>query len=208
MAVYRLRKVWPDYAGRVRLKFCSLAIELKNRRPTPKDIVDIEIPLMKEQQPDLPIGPWQAPEWRYVPTLLPAFEALKAAEEQGDEAAWEFSWLIRHAFFAQSRTICMRHELEAIAGEAGLEVDRFLRTWDGGVLRHVVETESHHGWEELKVPGSPTFVLPGGEQIANPGAIHMELGEHHEILKKEPANCPDGDCLRPFRAMLEKVIAG
>jgi len=115
MAVYRLRKVWPQHRGRVRVLFRALSLELKNRRSTPKPVVDVEIDLMLRQEPHLPIGPWTAPEWQYVPTFLPAFEAEKAAAQQGDEAGWEFSWQVRQAFFARSRTVCMRHELERVA---------------------------------------------------------------------------------------------
>ena len=162
---------------------------------------------MLQQEPDLPIGPWSAPEWQYVPTLLPAFEAEKAAAQQGDEAAWEFAWRLRYAFFAESRTICMRFELEEIARAAGLDVDRFLADWDSGLLREPVEAESHHGWEVLEVPGSPTFVLPSGKQIGNPGAVRVTWGPNHEVLEVQPADCPNGDCLQPFRDMLDEVVS-
>lgn len=208
MAVYRLRKIFPEYRGRVRILFRALSLELKNEQPTPKQIVDVEIGLMAQQEPDLPIGPWQAPEWQYVPTFLPAFEAEKAAAQQGEEAGWEFSWQVRHAFFAHSRTVCMRHELADVARKAGLDVDRFLKDWDSGLLREAVEAESHRGWEELKVQGSPTFVLPSGEQIWNPGAIRVKWGRNYEVQGTEPANCPGGDCLQVFRSLLDNAIAG
>ena len=208
MAVYRLRKVWPEYRGRVCIGFRALALELKNGRSTPKPVVDVEIPLMKQQEPELPIAPWSAPEWQYVPTLLPAFEAEKAAAKQGHDAAWEFAWHVRHAFFAQSRTICMRFELAKIAGEAGLDVDRFLTDWDSGQMRALVEAESRHGWEGLQVPGSPTFVLPSGKQVGNPGGAKVKWGPNHEVLDMQPADCPEGDCLQVFRDLLEEAIRG
>src|SRR5579885_1951968 len=114
MAVYRLRKVWPEYQGRVRLVFRALSLELQNGRSTPKHTLDLETLLMAKQEPDLPIYPWRSEDWKYVPTLLPAFEAEKAAAQQGDEAMWEFSWKVRHAFFRQSRTICMRFVLAEV----------------------------------------------------------------------------------------------
>jgi predicted DsbA family dithiol-disulfide isomerase len=155
---------------------------------------------------DLPITHWFAPQWKYVPTLLPAFEAEKAAARQGDEAAWEFAWRIRHAFFAESRTICMRFELADAAGEAGLDVDRFLQDWDSGLMRKPALDESHHGWEVLQATGSPTFVLPSGKQVANPGAMRVKWGPNHQVLEKTPADCPNGDCLQVFRNMLEEAI--
>lgn len=206
MAEYRLRKVWQQYQRRVRILSRALSLELKNGRSTPKPIVDSEIPLMAEQEPDLPIGPWSAPEWTYVPTFLPAFEAVKAAREQGDEAAWNFEWEVRYAFFAQSRTVCMRFELAEVARAAGLDVDRFLADWDSGRFRAQVVEESHHGWEELEVPGSPTFVLPSGKQVHNPGAARVQWGESYEILDVTPADCPGGDCLQVYREMLDEAI--
>jgi predicted DsbA family dithiol-disulfide isomerase len=206
MALYRLRLIWPEYRGRVRIVFRSLSLELKNLRPTPKPILDQEIPLIAQQQPDIPIDIWRGPLWTFVPTFLPAFEAEKAAERQGDEAAWEFSWLVRHAFFARSRTVCMRFELADIAREAGLDVGQFLDDWDSGLLREVIEAESHHGWEVLQVLGSPTFLLPSGRQVSNPGAIQVTWGEDGRIGATEPANCPDGDCLQVYRTMLDEVI--
>lgn len=209
MALFRLRTVWPEYRGRVRIVFRALALELKNERSTPKPTLDVEIPLIKEQQPDIPIRHWRRPEWQFVPTLLPAFEAEKAAAIQGDEAAWEMSWRLRNAFFEHSRTICMRHELARAAREASLDVDRFLADWDSGRIRELVLTDSRRGWDELKVPGSPTFVLPSGKQVPNPGAWQVTWAKDHlgvESVDKDV--CPDGDCLRPFRAMLDEAAEG
>jgi hypothetical protein len=101
----------------------------------------------------------------------------------------------------------MRFVLADVAREAGLDVDRFLVDWDSGRFRRAVIEESHHGWEELKVPGSPTFVLPSGKQVPNPGAIGVEWGPHHSVQSITPADCPNGDCLQVFRDMLDEAIA-
>jgi predicted DsbA family dithiol-disulfide isomerase len=102
----------------------------------------------------------------------------------------------------------MRFELEKVAREAGLDVQRFLQDWDSGLLREQVLAESRHAWEELHVPGSPTFVLPSGKQVGNPGAVRVKWGPNHEILQVTPADCPNGNCLQVFRDMLEEVISG
>lgn len=190
LATYRLRRLWPAYAGRVLIRWRALSLELINRRPTPKNIVDIELPLIAEQEPDIPLGPWQAPEWTYPVTILPAFEALQCALRQGHEAAWEFNWRVRRAFFAESRCISMRHVLLEIAAECGLDVDRFRADFDSGSARPAVLAESARGWHELKVPGSPTFVLPSGRQVANPGAVRVTWGPEHEVLAVEPPEQP------------------
>src|SRR6266516_8074493 len=50
MAVYRLRKLWPEYERRVRIAWRALSLEAKNSKSTPKNIVDVEIPLMAQQE--------------------------------------------------------------------------------------------------------------------------------------------------------------
>jgi predicted DsbA family dithiol-disulfide isomerase len=190
MAVYRLRKIWPEYADRVRIAWQALSLELHNREATPKNIVEAEIPLMAWQEPDLPIGPWKAADWQYPATILPAFEALRCAELQSDSLAWEFSWMLRKAFFADSRCISMRHVLLELSHECGLDVERFSRDWDSGAQRPLVIAESQRGWEQVKVPGSPTFVLPSGRRIHNPGALRVSWGPNAELQKIEPPEQP------------------
>ncbi len=205
MAVYRLRKLWPEYERRVRIAWRTLSLEVKNRKSTPKNIVDVEIALMAQQEPKLPIGPWKAAEWQYPVTILPAFEALKCAMLQGDGPAWEFNWRARKAFFDESRCISTRHVLCELAGQSGLDVEHFMRDWDSGRQRPTVLAESHRGWEELKVPGSPTFVLPSGRQVHNPGALRVTWGPNYSIQRVDP---PQKAWQEAFRELLDAAVAG
>ena len=199
MAVYRLRLLWPEFRSRVKIAWRSLALEIKNRKSTPKTIVDVEISLMAEQQPDLPIGPWRAPEWQYPVTILPAFEAVKCASLQGGERAWDFAWRTRRAFFAESRCISMRHVLLELARESALDVDRFAADWDSGTFRAEVLADTHRGWEELRIPGSPTFVLPSGRCVHNPGAYRVTWGPNHEVERVDPPE-------RPWREAFQELL--
>ena len=206
--MYRLRQLWPEYGARVRVAWRALALEIKNEQTTPKFILDQEIPLMARQEPELPIGPWRAPEWQYPVTLLPAFEARACAERQGDAAAWEFGWRVRMALFAESRCVSARHVLLEVARESGLDLERFARDWDSGAERPRILAESHRGWEILNVDGSPTFVLPNGRQVHNPGAWKATWGPGKQIVKVDPApDAPDGDWRRAYRAFLDEAVA-
>ncbi len=161
---------------------------------------------MTRQEPDLPIGPWRAPEWQYPATILPAFEALACAEQQGEECAWEFSWRVRAAFFAESRCISMRHELRTLARASGLDVARFQADWDSGRERPRVLAESHHGWEVLKVRSSPTFVLPNDRQVNNPTALVVTWSKDKQIEQIDPpADAPGGDWRPVYRSFLEEA---
>ena len=206
--MYRLRQLWPDYRGRLRVGWRTLALEVKNGQSTPKLILDQENPLMMRQEPNLPLADWRTPVWQYPVTVLPAFEALACAEHQGDDLAWEYSWRVRAAFFAESRCISMRHELRRLARESGLDVARFQADWDSGRARPRVLADSHHGWEVLKVRSSPTFVLPSGRQVNNPAALEVTWGPDKQIRQVDPPpDAPDGDWRRVYRAFLDEAAA-
>ena len=196
--MYRLRELWPDYRNRVRIEWKALALEWKNENSTPKHIVDDEFILMARQEMELPISAWRAPDWTYPVTFLPAFEAIRCAVKQGEQQGWEFSWRVRVAFFKESRNVAMRHVLLELAAESGLDVEQFRRDWDDGAERRPVLEESEHGWEELKVDGSPTFVLANGRQIHNPGAWRVTWGPKHTVQKVEPAERPWREVYREF----------
>ena len=187
LAVYRLRRVWPDHAGRVRIVWRALSLEYINERGTPKPIVDAEIGLLQQIEPQLPIQPWPRPDWQWPVAFWPAFEALACAQAQGHDAAFAMSWALRHAFFAEGRCPSLRHELLAIAAEVAadgaLDLARFEDDWDSGRHKASVIADSRRGWHDLKVAGSPTFVLPGGRQVSNPAAGRADIDKEWGVVR-------------------------
>jgi hypothetical protein len=104
LATYRLRQVWPEFAGRVRVVWRALSLEYINRRiGTPPPMFEAEKALFARIEPNLPWQPWTRPAWEWPATMWPAFEALACAQAQGHEAAWAMSWALRYAFFAEGR---------------------------------------------------------------------------------------------------------
>ncbi len=208
LATYRLRQVWPAYQGRLRIVWRALALEYRNDHGTPKRILDAETGLMPRIEPGLPITPWTRPDYEWPVTFWPAFEALACAREQDDEAAWAMSWALRHAFFADGRSLSLRHELFAVAHEvaatASLDYGRFERDWDGGRYKESVLIESRRGWYELNVPNSPTFVLPDGRQISNPAAGVMDLDGQGGVVRSYTPY--DGDPLAAYRSFLDEAL--
>jgi predicted DsbA family dithiol-disulfide isomerase len=210
LAVYRLRQVWPEYAGNVQIVWRALSLEYINRQGTPKPVLDAEIDLMRERiEPGLPIHHWPRPEWQWPVTFWPAFEALACAQAQSHDAAFAMSWALRRAFFAEGRSPALRHELLEIAGqvaaEAGLDLARFEEDWDSGRYKAGVIADSRRGWHELKVGGSPTFVLPDGHQISNPAAGEADIDEERGLVRSYTPFA--GDALAVFRDLLHAATA-
>ncbi|RIK35400.1 MAG: hypothetical protein DCC58_20555 [Chloroflexi bacterium] len=123
------------------------------------------------EEPELPWRMWDQPDSHWPVTAWPAFEAVKCAEQQSLALTDELDWRLRHAFFAESRCIALRHEILACAEAAGLEMARFTHDFDSGVVKGQVIAEAREGWERLQVNGSPTLVFPNGTQ-----AHGQELG--------------------------------
>ena len=71
LAAYRLRRLREEYAGRVEVAHRSLALEYVNREPTPKRVLDIELPMLMLEEPDIPYQPWAAPDSEWPVTMWP-----------------------------------------------------------------------------------------------------------------------------------------
>lgn len=210
LAAYRLRKVLPEFRGRVVVQHKSLPIELVTERPTPKPVLDNETPIILLEEPGIPYAPWHRPESEWPVTLMPAFEAIKCAERQGLAEAHELDWLIREAFFAGSRCVAMRHVLLELAEHAGCDLKRFREDFDSGVTRRQVMDESREGWEILDLPFSPVFVLPSGKRYPNPAAPHVNLDEdrHHRVVSVDLPSARGAEAHEVYRRMLRECIGG
>jgi len=210
VTTYRLRKLREEYQGRVAIAYRSLALEYVNKRSTPKFILDNEAPFLMLQEPEIPYQPWSGPDSEWPVTMWPAFEAVKCAERQSPALAAELDWTIRRAFFADNRCISMRYVLIELADQAGLDMRRFAEDFDDGVCKRQVLAEAQTGWEQLKVRGSPTFVLASGKQVSYPGLPQIELDEERNgrVVAFEPAPCRGPECLATLRALFDEALSG
>ncbi len=208
VTVFRLRSLRDEYRGKVVIDYKSLSLEYVNKRPTPKCILDNETPVVLLAEPDIPYQPWHAPETEWPVTMWPAFEAIKCAERQSPELAAELDWAIRKAFFADSQCISMRHVLFTLAEQSGLDRRRFADDFDNGVCKRAVLEEAQAGWEQLKVEGSPTFVLPSGKQCSYLALPQVKLDESRNcrLVSMEPAACEGAACLDVIRQMFDEAI--
>lgn len=212
VAAYRVRVVREEYRGRLIIEHKSLSLEYVNRQPTPKRTLDSECPFLMLAEPELPWEPWHAPLSEWPVTVLPAFEAVKCAERQDPALADELDWAIRTAFFAESRCISMRHVLLELAERVGLAMDQFMQDFDSGQTRALVMREARDGWERLKVPGSPTFVLPSGRQIGDPAELGLpevmvEEQAYGRVTGFRPSPCAGDACLELYRHMFAEALA-
>ncbi|MDQ3914098.1 MAG: DsbA family protein [Actinomycetota bacterium] len=182
VAVHRLHETRArlGLGGRVVFDMHAFALEIVNRRPTPKNILDVEIPVAGALEPEAGWQVWQRPDHEYPGTTLPALEAVHAAKEQGLEVAEALDRALRRALFGASCNVSMRHEiLEVAATVPGLDAAALARAVDDGRARSLLSADRALA-ERDEVAGSPHVFLPDGEDVHNPGIeMHWE-GEHGE----------------------------
>ena len=151
----------------------AFPLELLNSQPTPKHILDAEIPVAGALEPEAGWQVWQGPDHEYPTTMAPALEAVQAAKE----GQYDF-------------TLPDRKILAAAKAVDGLDVERLVKALDQGRYRSVI---SEH-WEVAssnKVQGSPHLFLPDGTNVHNPGIeMHWE-GQHGKgfpvVTKDDPS---------------------
>ena len=208
LATYRLKQLRPEFAGKIRLVWRALSLEYVNRQSYPKPLFEAEYGLFRIIEPDLPWQPWARPNWQWPSTHWPAFEALACAQVQGEEQAFQMSWALRHAYFAESRDLSLRHELldiaEGVASTGGLDLGRFVSDWDSGRYKSQIVEESERGWRELKLEGSANFLLPDGSRHTNPAVGEIDFDEEQFILRSY--RLFEGDPLADYRSLLEAAV--
>jgi predicted DsbA family dithiol-disulfide isomerase len=83
VCVLRLRRARDALGLDVTLRHLYWPLELVNQRGAPRRILDAEMPVLAQLEPD-EFAAWGAEDW--PTTFLSAFELVKAAEEQGPRA--------------------------------------------------------------------------------------------------------------------------
>jgi predicted DsbA family dithiol-disulfide isomerase len=197
----RLRE---DYDGRIALRHRSLALEYVNREPTPKGTLDVELPLLLASETDIPYAPWQAPDVEWPVSIWPAFEAVTCAGLQSLSLADNLAWRIRVAFFSEHKCISMRHVLLQLADTCGLDRAQFEADFDKGRGKQQVIDEARGGWEKLRLPGSPTWLLPSGEVVADFGLPEIEVDDRLRPSITKSGKSPL-DRLAQIRSILDRA---
>ncbi len=167
----------------------AFALEIANDEPTPRPVLDAEIPVLGGLDPGAGWQMWQGGEWAWPVTMLPALEAVQAAKEQGLRASEQLDRAVRVAFFGESRCISMRHVILDVARRCpAVDVDALAAALDDGRARRAVVDQHRLAEASDSVKGSPHVFLPDGTDVHNPG-IEMrwegEQGKGFPVVTKD-----------------------
>lgn len=156
--------------GEVRLEHRTFPLELFNG-PHPRRGTDTEAVALGQIEPEANFRVWTAADDVYPHTVLLAAEAVHAASAQSLAAGEELDMALRRAFWSRSRSISHRQVILDVAAElpAGvLDVPELAAALDDGRHRATVMADFAVARTDA-IAGSPTFRLPDGATVTNPG---------------------------------------
>jgi predicted DsbA family dithiol-disulfide isomerase len=160
--------------GQIKVDHRAYPLELVNGEPTAKRLLDAEVAVCSQLEPDA--GWRRHPDfWTCPMTSLPALEAVQAAKTQGAEPSTRLDLELRRAVFGDRRCVSFFPTvLDVARGIEGLDVDQLWADLRSGVgwtqlMNQLTAIES----DDSMV--SPTFILPDGSVFSNPGVgIHWD----------------------------------
>jgi predicted DsbA family dithiol-disulfide isomerase len=178
-------------ADQVRFDHHAFPLELFNNEPTPRIRNDAEWPIAQTLAPRAGWQAWWAPAETYPVTMLPPMEAVQAAKLGSLAAAEQLDRGLRHAFWAESRCISLRHVILEVASTCeSLDLDRFVADYDAGLGRRPLFDD----WATARgdaVRGSAHLFAPDGTNDQNPGITIEWADGAYAITADEPTAIDD-----------------
>ena len=174
LTVHRLWEARQRTGAPVLFDHRPFVLEIVNERPTPKAVLEAEVPVVFSHAPEAGWQMWQGSSSEWPVSSLLALEAVQAAKDQSLEASEALDRALRRAFFGESRCISMRHVvLEVAAKVDGVDEAALAAALDDGRARPAVMAPPPEG-----VKGSPHVFLPDGGDAHNPGIQMHWMGDH------------------------------
>jgi predicted DsbA family dithiol-disulfide isomerase len=154
----------------------AFPLELFNRRPTPKSVIDVEVTVIAGLVPELGWRLWSGSDASYAVTMLPALTAVQAAKQQsvgGLRASDELDTALRRAFYEEARCISIHAEILDVAERCP---SVFVPALDKALQRGEGTKEVFDQWRtarELPVQGSPHIFVGDTYAEHNPGVDYQ-----------------------------------
>lgn len=175
LALHTLRAAARSRGQELFIDHRAFPLELFNRMPTPKGILDAEMVVIGGQRTELGWRTWSAAAHTFPVTTLPALEAVQAAKDPavgGVPASDQLDEALRAAFYVDSRCISVHSVLLDVAAACPLVDETALAALlENGAGRAAV----YRQWrvaERPEVRGSPHLFTVDGYAEHNPGAVH------------------------------------
>jgi predicted DsbA family dithiol-disulfide isomerase len=186
VAVARLLRARTEFGldEDVHLDHRLFLLEDVNSAPVAKAVVDAELPVVADLEPDLGWRSWQGDPSTWPVTTAPANEAVHAAKRQSLRAAEELDMALRLALFRDSRCIALRHEILDVAASCpSVDVDALGAALDEGTARAAMMRDYREHRDVVR--GSPHLFFADGYEVYNPG-VELREATPPEVERDDP----------------------
>lgn len=202
ISAVRLRKILPEFAGKVRLRERYFPLEIYGSGPPIKQDIAAEIWLAALQEPEAEFAPF--PDRGWPATTLLAFQAAWIANQQSEEVGFEMDFRLREAFFAYGRNIGRADVIIEIAREVDLDMKHFQKLFESDQALNAILQEGKLGKEQYHVRGVPTIMTSQGKRFHHPIAYPEVLEGKIYAVGALPC-CGEG-CYQIIRAMFTQTL--
>ncbi len=178
MAAVRLQSIKPEYGDKISVSWKSYPL-------VPGENPDMHFsPHSAEgrrradlEEPSIGFRPWDSHQ-PYPTSSMPALRAAKCAQLQGEAAFQHFHIALFKAFFQDSRNISDREELISLAGETGLDVEKFSSDFDHGSQKNEILAEWAEANRNYEGCGVPLAII--GDSYPMVGAVPPAM--YHRVI--------------------------
>ena len=173
VASSRLLKIEEEYGEGIIIDWKSFPLDPYGWRPKyPVERINQSRLRAEMEEGSLNIKPW--PENKALPdSSMPAHEAAKCAQVQGNEAFESYHMALMKAYFSDCKDISSRQVLISLAEEAQLDVPKFISDLEGDLPRSRVLAEYEEAVRDGNIIGVPTVIF--GERAVLEAAVPLEL---------------------------------
>lgn len=124
------------------------------------------------EEPATVFSPWD-PGQPYPTSSMPALQASKCAEWQGEQAFIRYHLALYEAFFEKNQNISDPGVLFSLARECELDIDKFVSDFEGGMAREQVLAEYDEGHSRYEGWGVPLVIV--GDRYPVVGAVPVDI---------------------------------
>lgn len=177
LALHTVREAARRVGAELFVDHRAFPLELFNRRPTPKPVIDAEVVAIAGLRPGLGWRPWTQSERSYPVSTLLALEAVQAAKTRavgGLAASDELDEALREAFYVEHRCISNHTEVLDVARRCGsVNLRALAEALEAGGHRSDVFDQWRTA-RDVPVTGSPHLFAEGLplEGLHNPGVTY------------------------------------
>ena len=163
VSLVRLRRLKEEYGTKLSFTWKSFPLR-PHEMPVSPQRLKHGLAAVSAAEQSIHFEPWT--ESRHIPgTSMPALEAAKCAQLEGEEAFESYHLLLFRSYFEHGKDISERNVLYDLAKESGLDMSQFDINFSSGKQREKVWADYDEARYQYQVTAIPTAIFENGSRF-------------------------------------------